>query len=202
MTTAALTTGPALPSMGPRPRPWSKAEYHQMGELGWFVDQRVELLEGEIVEMPVPGNPHCISIDNVAEALREIFPRDKFWVRMQMPLDLGLDTEPQPDVAVVAGPKESYVQHPTTALLVVEVSDSTLAIDRGRKAALYARAGIADYWIVNLVDRQLEVLRLPIQDVSMSRNSRFTEMTIKASSELVSPVASAGSSIKVIALLN
>src|SRR5262249_22795353 len=153
---------PAPPA--PRPRRWTKAEYHTMGELGWFEDQHVELLDGEIVEMPVPGNPHCVSTDNVAEVLRHVFPKDRCWVRMQMPLDLGLDPEPLPDVAVAAGPKSSYTSHPTTVLLVVEVSDSTLSIDRGRKAALYARAGLADYWIVNLADRRLEVYRRPIAD--------------------------------------
>src|SRR5262245_1769059 len=121
MTTAAGPP-PASPAVGPRPRRWTKEEYHTMGQLGWFEDQHVELLDGEIVERPVPGNPHCVSTDNVAEVLRDVFPRDRFWVRMQMPLDLGLDTEPLPDVAVADAPKASYTAHPKTALLVVEVS--------------------------------------------------------------------------------
>ena len=132
-----------------------------MNELGWFTDQRVELLGGEIVEMPSPGNPPCVSTDNMAELLRDVFPKDYFWVRMQMPLDLGLDSEPQPGVAVVKGAKATFIAHPTTALLVVEISDTTLGIDRGRKMSLYARGGIEDYWIVNLVDRCLEVHRRP-----------------------------------------
>src|SRR5262249_7199715 len=153
----ASTPGQRAPLPAPRLRRWTKEEYHAMGALGWFEDQHVELLDGEIVEMPNPNPPHCISTDNVAEALRAIFTRENFWVRMQMPLDLVFDSDPQPAVAVVAGSKATHTEHPTTALLVVEVSDSTLTIDRGRKASLYARAGIADYWVVNLFDQQVEV---------------------------------------------
>lgn len=172
-----------------------------MGELGWFEDQHVELLDGEIVEMPAPGNPHCISTDNTAEALRDIFPKENYWVRMQMPLDLGQDSEPQPDVAVVPGPKKSYSAHPTTALLGVEVSDTTLAIDRGRKAGLYARAGLADYWIVNLVDRQVEVHRKPEADATSPYGFRYAEITIRSATETVTPLAAPQVKIPVATLL-
>jgi Uma2 family endonuclease len=172
-----------------------------MGELGWFQDQRVELLEGEIIQMPNPGNPHCISTDNTAEVLRDVFPREHYWVRMQMPLDLGLASEPQPDVAVVPGPKSSYQAHPTTALLLVEVSDNTLAIDQGRKASLYARAGLADYWIVNLVQRQVEVYRQPVPDPMAVYGYRYADVTIAKPGDEVSPLAAPQVRIAVSALL-
>jgi Uma2 family endonuclease len=185
----------------PRPRRWTKEEYHKIGELGWFVDQRVELLGGEIVEMPVPGNSPCVSTDNVFEVLRGLFPKDNFWVRMQMPLDLGLDTEAQPDVAVVARAKSSFTDHPTTALLVVEVSDTTLAIDRGLKGSLYARAGIADYWIVNLVGRQLEIYRNPVADEGAPHGFRYGDMVIRAVMDDAAPLAAPQARIAVAALL-
>ena len=150
-----------------------------MAELGWFEDQHVELLDGEIVEMPAPKNAHCVSTDNVAEVMRGLFPNDRYWVRMQMPLDLGLETEPQPDVAVVAGPKSSYKEHPKIALLVVEVSDTTLTIDRGRKANLYARGNIQEYWIVNLVDLQLEIHRNPVSDPSLPYGFHYRDVEIR-----------------------
>jgi Uma2 family endonuclease len=191
-----------MPFGQPRPRRWTKEEYHTMAQLGWFEDQWVELLEGEIVEMPNPNNPHCVSTDNVAEVLRVIFPKEKYWVRMQMPLNLGLDTEPRPDVAVVAGAKATFVDHPTTALLLVEVSDTTLAIDRGRKAVLYARAGIEDYWIVNLAARQLEIYRRPMADAAAPHGFRYADITTHEATDSVTALAAPQAVIAVAALLN
>jgi Uma2 family endonuclease len=85
-------------------------------------------------------------------------------------------------VYVVVGQRDDYRDHPTTAVLVVEVSDSTLDYDRGQKASLYARAGIADYWIVNLVDRRLEVRRTPIADTTQALGHGYASVT-----ELVPP---------------
>lgn len=80
-----------------------------------------------------------------------------------MPLNLTPVSQPEPDIAVVKGSARDYaVAHPTTALLVVEVAESTLAFDRGEKASLYAGAGISEYWVLNLVARRLEVSRDPI----------------------------------------
>jgi Uma2 family endonuclease len=148
--------------VGTRPRLWTKAEYYRMGELGFFRGQRVELLEGRIVVLSPQNAPHWIATDRVREVLQGFFGTG-FSVRMQGPLDLGQTWEPEPDVCVVPGRREDYEQsHPTGAVLIVEVSDSTLSYDRRRKGSLYARAGIADCWIVNLVARQLEVYRSPI----------------------------------------
>jgi Uma2 family endonuclease len=195
------TMTPSL-SGSPRLRRWTKEEYHTMGALGWFEDQQVELLDGEIVQMPVPKNSHCVGTDNAAEVLRVWFPKDRYWVRMQMPLDLGLDTEPQPDVAVVSGPKTSYSDHPQTALLTVEVSDTTLSMDRQRKACLYARAGIQEYWIVNLVDQQLEIHRTPIADASTPYGARYQDLIIRARGEdALPPLAQPQAAIAVVELL-
>ncbi|MET0516632.1 MAG: Uma2 family endonuclease [Nitrospiraceae bacterium] len=88
---------------------------------------------------------------------------DAYWIRIQMPVVLDPDSEPEPDLAVVSGAPADYVQeHPRTALLIVEVAESTIVLDRERKALLYARVGIPEYWIVNLPDRCLEVYREPV----------------------------------------
>lgn len=121
----------------------------------------VELLDGEIIEMSPEKSRHAASVDLAAEALRVAFGAG-FTIRVQHPLALSESSEPEPDVAVVPGSPRDYVHgHPARALLVVEVSDTSLDYDRHRKAAAYAAAGIAEYWIVNLVEMQLEVHRRP-----------------------------------------
>src|SRR5262249_53197486 len=112
------------------------------------------------------------------------------WVRMQLPIDFGPYSEPEPDVSVVAGSRKDYkAGHPTTALLIIEVSDSTLAFDRGRKASLYAMRGIADYWIINLVDVQLEVRRDPRPDPSQPLEYGYADLKILRPGDVLSPLA-------------
>lgn len=149
----------------PTPRRWTREEYYRMGDLGFFQGQRVELIEGEIMVHSPQSWPHASTVDRVAGALRRIL-ENGFWVRTQFPLNLGT-SDSEPDVSVVPGRREDYSDHPTTAELIVEVSDTTLAYDRTRKASLYARVGIAEYWIVNLVNTQLEVRRHPQPDPSL-----------------------------------
>jgi Uma2 family endonuclease len=122
-------------------------------------------------------------------------------VRMQGALDLGPDVEPEPDVAVADGPKGSFAGHPTTAVLVVEVSDTTLSIDRGRKAGIYARAGIADYWIVNINRRQLEIYRRPVADATAQEGYRYDETTIRGEADSATPLAAPQAAIRVVDLL-
>ncbi|HEY7059846.1 MAG TPA: Uma2 family endonuclease [Chloroflexota bacterium] len=145
-----------------RPRRWTREEYERLGQLGVLrPDERVELIEGEIIAMPPQLGPHATGVCLALDVLRAIFGTG-FTVRIQMPLALGQYSEPEPDVAVVAGsPREFVKDHPTSALLVVEVSDSTLRFDREVKSSHYAAAGIPHYWLVNLVDRQLEMHREP-----------------------------------------
>lgn len=124
-------------------------------------DDRVELLEGEILEMSPEKSRHAAAVDLAAEVLRAAFGPGRT-VRVQHPIALGDASEPEPDLAVVEGSPRDYAHaHPTTAVLVVEVSDTSLDYDRRRKAAAYARSGIAEYWIVNLVENRLEVHREP-----------------------------------------
>lgn len=165
----------------PRTKRWTRKEYNRMGDLGWFRGQRVELLEGEIVVLS-PQNPlHFNTVERVRDLLTNRVGSGCH-VRMQGPLDLGIHSEPEPDVAVVSGDNDDYLlEHPKTALLIVEVSDSTLTSDRVRKGSLYARAGIEDYWIVNLVDLQVEVYRDPVRDRAQIYGFRYaTELTLSA----------------------
>ena len=145
-----------MATVDPKVKNWTRDEYYRMGEAGLFIDQRVELIDGEILMMSPMKARHAIAVQLTADALREVCG-EGFCVRAQLPLSVSDDSEPEPDIAVVPGTPRDYTEHPTTALLVVEISDTTLAFDRGRKSTLYAEAGIQEYWIVNLVDGQVEV---------------------------------------------
>lgn len=144
-------------------RRFTVAEYRRLVETGILGEgDRVELLEGWIVPKMVHNPPHDNAIELADQLLRERLPPG--WsLRIQSAISTS-DSEPEPDLAIVRGsPRERRSRHPEPHELglVVEVAESSLDIDRDTKARLYARAGIATYWIVNLVDRQVEVLTSP-----------------------------------------
>jgi Uma2 family endonuclease len=176
-----------LTAPDPQTRRWTRQEFHRLAELGFFDGQRAELLEGEIMVFSPQKAEHFTATDRVATVLRDAFGAG-FQIRMQGPIELGPHSEPEPDVAVVPGRREDYQhQHPRTAVLIVEVSDTTLASDRTRKASLYARAGLADYWIVNLVDEQLEVYRDPTPDEGQPYGHRYATRTVLRAGETIAP---------------
>jgi len=151
-----------MASLRIRTRRWTRQEYDRLIETGLLQeDDPIELIEGRLVVAEPQHDPHARAVELAAEALR--FALGHGWrIRVQLPLALGPDSEPEPDVSGVRGtPRDAPSGHPTTAALVVEVADSSLRLDRGPKARVYARAEIADYWIVNLIDRVLEVHRKP-----------------------------------------
>ncbi len=136
-------------------------QFHKLGELGFFDDdQKYELLEGDIYPMPPEEPEHAgISSDIAYQFIRR--GATVWHARIEKPLRLG-DSEPIPDIAIVPGRTRNYLaQHPTTALLIIESAHTSLPRDRTRKLAIYAQAGIPEYWIVNQQDRRLEVYREP-----------------------------------------
>lgn len=147
------------------------ATYHAMAEDGRLdPDARVELLEGAIVPMPPIGHAHANIVDELAVLAITQAPRGTVRVRVQGPLRLDAYSEPQPDIAILRGPADAYrTRHPTAAdvLLLLEVADSSLRDDRMRKMPLYARHGIPEVWLVNLVDRVVEVHRAPLRGTYM-----------------------------------
>lgn len=188
----------------PRRRLFTAAEVWRMYELGFFNDQQVELIGGEIVTKMTQGNWHAIGISNVQDALMLVFDPNHFWVRNQASLDLSPMSIPDPDVAVVAGSKRTWAvsnRNPTSALLIVEVSETTLATDRGRKASLYAASGITDYWILNVSDRVLEVRRTPLPDATQDFGFGYASLATLTETEFASPLAAPNSRVAVADLL-
>jgi len=143
------------------PKLWNRDEYYRLEELGFFRDQRVELLYGEIVRMSPQNKPHALALSRL-NTLMVLVYRSSHYVRVQLPLDLGTESQPEPDIAVVPiSLVENSDPHPPTADLVVEVAETSLLYDRKEKAALYAGAGVPTYWLVNLREEVLEVYTRP-----------------------------------------
>jgi len=124
-------------------------------------------------------------------------------IEAQLPVALDEASEPEPDIAVVTGGPRDYVEsHPSRPELVVEVALASLALDRGEKASLYARAGVADYWIVNLVDNVLEVYREPVADPRGAYGWRYASTTTLRRGDSVTPLARPDSAIPISDLLH
>ncbi|WP_341731914.1 Uma2 family endonuclease [Microcoleus sp. EPA2] len=162
---------------------FSIAEYHRLGELGFFgLDERVELIRGELIKMAAKGRLHSFCNSLLVEELVILLTR-RARVRVQDPIILSTtDSEPEPDVVIARNRSDNYLDsHPEPAdiLLVIEVSDSTLKYDREIKLSLYAEAGISNYWIFNLVDNQLEMHSEPYQKRQGDFNYRSQNIVLQ-----------------------
>jgi Uma2 family endonuclease len=181
-----------------RTRRWRRVEYERLVDLGVFVGEHLELLDGLLVVREPQGSPHAAIAAKVGYVVGAAFGSG-WHIRLHSPLALGEHSEPEPDVAVVAGiPDDHLDAHPSTAALVIEVADSSLRLDRRFKAAIYARAGLPEYWIVNLVDPALEVHRDPR---SSDDDWRYHAVDLLRPPAQVSPLAAPAASIRVADLL-
>ncbi|MEL7074324.1 MAG: Uma2 family endonuclease [Cyanobacteria bacterium J06648_1] len=139
-------------------------EYHRLVDLGFFTENdRIELIRGEIVEIAPKRTPHSVCNSLLWKQLYELVGK-LAEIRVQEPITLSSSSEPEPDVVIAKKKDDNYLAaHPTVEdiILIIEISDSTLKYDREIKLSLYAEAGINNYWIINLVDHNLEVYRNP-----------------------------------------
>ena len=144
-------------------RYWTRREYDVLIEKGFFrTGDKVELLGGQLMVAEPQGSRHAATVSLVADVLRAAFGSG-WYVMAQLPVALDDESEPEPDVAVVPGAAREYWDaHPSRPVLVVEVADSSVDLDREHKASLYARAHVLDYWIVNIGESTLEVHRRPV----------------------------------------
>lgn len=204
---ATLDDPRSRPPRRGRPRPrrtglfrFTVDQFYRLDKLGFFEDRRVELIEGVLYEMTA-NPPHAIASELLMRLLLGLFGAD-YSIRIGLPLDVGRRSLPEPDAAIVPGSARDYLQgHPRQALLLFEISDTTLRKDRGLKAHLYARAGIADYWIVNLNDRRLEIHRDPGPDPARKGRFRYRDITIVPADGHASPLARPGARIAAADLL-
>lgn len=183
-------------------RRWTRVEYERLVEQGVFgEDERLELLDGLLVVREPQGSRHSAAITAVQRVLARAFGDDHV-IRPQLPVALDDTSEPEPDLVVVSGGPWDYLHwHPATPLLLVEIAETSLALDRRHKGGLYARAGIADYWIVNLVDAVLEVYREPGPAPTARFGWEYRSVQILPRDISVSPLAAPDARIAVADLL-
>ena len=178
-------------------RPLTVAEYHRMGEVGILTaDDRVELIEGELIAMTPIGSNHAGTVNALAYALFRVVG-DRGVVAVRNPVQLDDRSEPQPDFAVLRPRADFYRQatpRPQDVLLIIEVADSSLAYDRAVKRALYARHGIPECWIVNLAGGEVEVCRSP-------NGERYSSVARVGREAVLEPELLPGVSVPVASLL-
>jgi Uma2 family endonuclease len=186
----------------PAIRRWTRVEYEQLIDKGVFAPgERLELIDGLLLVAEPQSAYHFTTVRLVALALTRAFGEG--WdVRAEGPIALDDDSEPEPDIAVVRGSLRDYLTaHPADPVLVVEVALTSLAFDRRRKASLYARAGRPEYWIVNLVDRVLEVRREPARSAPAPYGWHYRSVEVLGPGDTASPLAAPAARIAVADLL-
>jgi len=195
--TAALSRWPHV--VPPSAKQWTVAEFHASAAAGVWADRRPFLLRGTVWEQGTMNPTHAGLLNLVNAALLPILPPDTY-VRVQQPLSLNRTTDPMPDIAVVAGQmRDHLVVHPTTAILVVEVSDTTLFFDLTSKAEAYAEAGLPEYWVIDANAGQLLVFRDPVA-IPAGGHTYHTRLTLSPT-DIVTPLAAPNQPVRVADLL-
>jgi Uma2 family endonuclease len=189
-------------SEGVRTRRWTRAEYERLIEVGVFLPgEPLELLGGQLTVGEPQTEPHYTAIGLIEDALRAALPPG-WLVRTQGPIALDDESEPEPDIAVVRGERRDYSHaHPARPVLVVEVAASSFHLDRTHKGSLYARAGLADYWILDLAHPRLEVYREPTPEAAAPFGWRYGSVEHVGSDGTVAPLAAPEASVRVSDLL-
>lgn len=183
------------PTDNPKPMVWTIEEYQKLGESGLFNDRRIELIEGCLLEMSPQGSKHASTLMKLVRLLPSIFD-DRYSIAIQSPLAISELSQPEPDAAILLGEPGAFRDAlPKAALLVIEVSDTTLAFDGTTKSRIYAKAGIEDYWIINVVDSCVEVHRQPTAD------GDYLQKQVLKPGDRIAPLAAPQASIKIEELL-
>ena len=202
-----ITIEENVDDIGVRRHEWTAEEVYRAMAAGVFDGQpadwlKMELIEGELIEKMPQNRPHSVALSLAQEALTNAF-QPGHYVAQQSPLHIDNKSEPEPDVMVVVGRPRDYKSQPTSkeVRLVLEISDTTLKQDRGRKARLYARAGITDYWILILKNHTLEVRREPAPSPENARLYEYRNLQVLYPSDSIAPLHAAETTIRVADLL-
>jgi Uma2 family endonuclease len=202
MTTATLNPPTVQANrVGPQPYRFTIEAYRKLGATGLFHDMKTMLIDGELFAMTFPNPPHDTALNLAYDFLRIAFPSGHH-VRNQQGFDIGTDNDPGPDLAVVTGSIRDYANiTPRTAVMIVEVADSSLFIDTTTKAELYATAGVPDYWVIDLENRLLHVFRDPVAlPAGLGATAYRTHLTLEPK-DSIAPLAAPKASIQVSDLL-
>jgi Uma2 family endonuclease len=178
-------------------RRWKRVEYERLVDLGAFDREPIELIGGHLIVAEPKGSRHATAVGACDDVLRAVLPPG--WiVRNQDPVALDDDSVPEPDLSVVAGTRDDYRErHPSQAALIIEVAESSLQFDRTEKGSLYARAGVADYWIVNLIDDVLEVYRAPVPDPAAPYGWAYAQREALPQTAAIAPLAIPSAPVRV-----
>ncbi len=195
MPTMLFEVPPGVPNEAPVRKRWTRAELQQVEDAGVFAGQHWELIEGELISKMGKKRPHSSALRYVVVTLSRIF--GELYIQHEVNIDVAPQdnptSEPEPDVVVTRGLPHEYAKNPGPAdiRLLAEVADSSLGFDTGAKGALYARAGISEYWVLDVRKRRLLVFRDPVE-------GRFHSIAQYGDTEFVVPAeAPAGASILV-----
>jgi Uma2 family endonuclease len=180
---------------------FTREEYDRIAEKGLFEGQRIELVEGEILCMSPIGTKHNVTVDLAGELCRSIFGSG-YRIRVQSSFIVPGETELELDVAVVPGRARDYLlRNPDTAALIVEVAETSLAYDTSIKAGLYARAGVPDYWVLDVVTPRLIAHRDPGEMPEQPYGFGYRDVRVYQAGEEIAPLAKPDASIPVADLL-
>ena len=180
-----------------RVKRWTKEEYHTLAA-GPLEGKRVYLYRGELIEMASMGALHVAGLLNVDDWLHDTF-RPAFRVRMQCPLELPDDSVPEPDAALVTHDQNARRPHPNTAVLVVEISDSSVELDRDM-AFDYAAAAVPEYWLLNMREREVEVYRDPVPDPASPTGRRYASRRVYIDGDTIACLAKPDAAVAVATL--
>jgi len=183
---------------GPHPR--TVDEFYRLRNARVFGRRKVLLIGGELIEQPRATPTHDIALTLASYCLKDVFAVGHV-VRIQMGMVFDINTDPIPDLAVVPGDPRSMVATPATAELVLEVSDTSFDYDTNEKASLYAAAGIADYWVVDLTGGRVLVYRTPAPDPKQKYGHGYTALTVLLPGQTLTPLAAPHGPVKAADLL-
>jgi Uma2 family endonuclease len=168
---------------------WTVEDYFRMAEAGLFDDRRVELIDGEVIKVPAQAHPHRLSISKTNRLLVAAFAPSSYWLVVQGTLVLSKYSAPDPDFHVFDVPEGTEQERLPLPFLVIEISDTTYRKDSGPKLRAYARAGIGDYWIVNLPERRVEVYRRPENSTPGRRSGwRYADVRTHGPGAVIHPL--------------
>lgn len=192
----------AAPAPAWKPYRWTISEYRDLDKTGLFHDQKTMLIDGEILTMATPSPPHDVSMVLAEGYLRKAFSGSGTYLRNQMGFDIGTRNDPSPDLAIIEGSiRDHAARTPTEAILIVEVSVTSLRMDTTTKAELYATAEVPEYWVIDVPGRELHLFRDPVANPAGLGEDAYRSHRVLKETDSLSPLAAPAAVVKVSELL-